>query len=304
VTETASEPGASSDAAPALGRASRRWLRPVVIGTASLVAAVVLALLTNDPTGGLNTFVESASGSSTSSLGQIGLLLPFGFAFAAGMASAANPCGFSLLPAYIGLLLSKGAGDSPLLRRRLGSAALIGIAVTAGFVVLFAAVGLLIGAGGSAITDIFPVVGLSVGIVLIGAGVYRLGGGLLYSAAPEQLSARMGAGSTGPKGYLLFGLTYGIASLSCTLPIFLAVLGGSLATASISDTLAQMVLYGLGMGLVITMLTIAVALFRESMQRWMKSAMRWVEPLGTIFLFVAGMYIVYYWLTIGGLLNS
>ena len=106
------------------------------------------------------------------------------------------------------------------------------------------------------------------------------------------------------KGYLLFGLTYGIASLSCTLPIFLAVLGGSLATASVSSTLAQMALYGLGMGFVITMLTIAVALFRESMQRWMKGAMRWVEPIGTIFLFVAGVYIVYYWLTIGGLLNG
>jgi len=303
MTETTSGQGTGTDA-PILGRVPRRWLRPALIGAASLLTAVVLALLTNDPSGGLNTFVEGASGSSTSSLGQIGLLLPFGFAFAAGMASAANPCGFSLLPAYVGLLLSKGTGDSPKMSRRLGSAALIGLAVTAGFVVLFAAVGLLVGAGGSAITNLFPIVGLSVGVVLIGVGVYRLGGGLLYTAAPEQLSARMGAGSTGPKGYLLFGLTYGIASLSCTLPIFLAVLGGSLATSSISSTLAQMVLYGLGMGLVITMLTIAVALFRESMQRWMKSAMRWVEPIGTMFLFVAGIYIVYYWLTIGGLLNG
>ena len=40
------------------------------------------------------------------------------------------------------------------------------------------------------------------------------------------------------------------------------------------------------------------------MQRWMKGAMRWVEPIGTIFLFLAGIYIVYYWLTIGGLLNG
>jgi cytochrome c-type biogenesis protein len=304
MTETTSEQSTGGGFTAGLSPRMRRWLRPALIGTASLLAAVVLALLTNDPAGGLNTFVEGASGSSTSSLGQIGLLLPFGFAFAAGMASAANPCGFSLLPAYIGLLLGKGTGDSPKLSRRLGSAAIIGLAVTAGFIVLFAAVGLLIGAGGSAITGLFPAVGLTVGVILIGVGVYRLGGGLLYTAAPEQLSARMGAGSTGPKGYLLFGLTYGIASLSCTLPIFLAVLGGSLATASISDTLAQMVLYGLGMGLVITMLTIAVALFRESMQRWMKSAMRWVEPIGTIFLFLAGMYIVYYWLTIGGLLNA
>lgn len=287
-----------------LGPRTRRWLVPAAVGVASLVVAFVLALLTADPSGGLNTFVEGASANSTSSLGQLGLLLPFGFAFAAGMASAANPCGFSLLPAYIGLLLSKGTGESPLLRRRLGSAALIGLAVTVGFVVLFAGVGLIVGAGGQVITGLFPIVGLSVGIVLIGVGVYRLGGGLLYSAAPEQLSAKLGAGSTGARGYLLFGLTYGIASLSCTLPIFLAVLGGSLATASIGNTLTQMALYGLGMGFVITMLTIAVALFRESMQRWMKQAMRWVEPIGTIFLFLAGMYIVYYWLTIGGLLNG
>ena len=65
-----------------------------------------------------------------------------------------------------------------------------------------------------------------------------------------------------------------------------------------------MILSGLGMGLVITMPTIAVALVRESMQGWMKSAMRWVEPIGTVFLFVAGKYIVYYWLTIGSSLNS
>ncbi len=77
---------------------------------------------------------------------------------------------------------------------------------------LFASVGLLIGAGGQAVTDLFPIVGLVVGVLLIGVGVYRLGGGLLYSAAPERLSARLGAGSTGPRGYLLFGLTYGIAT--------------------------------------------------------------------------------------------
>ena len=281
-----------------------RWLRPALIGLASLATAVALAFLTNDPSGGLNPLVEGASGSSSSALGDIGLLLPFGFAFAVGMASATNPCGFALLPAYIGLLLSRSAGDAPRLRRRLASSGLIALAVTSGFIALFASVGLLIGAGGQAITDIFPLVGLVVGVVLIGAGAYRIGGGMLYSAAPERLSARLGAGSTGPRGYLLFGLTYGIASLSCTLPIFLAVLGGSLATASIGGTLAQMALYGLGMGFVISLLTLAVALFRESMQRWLKGAMRWADPLGTAFLFLAGMYIVYYWLTIGGLLSG
>jgi cytochrome c biogenesis protein CcdA len=283
---------------------ARRWLRPALVGVASIGAAVAAATLTTAPLDGLNPLVEGASGASSTALGDLGLILPFGFAFAAGMASATNPCGFALLPAYVGLLLSRSGGhDSPHVRRRLATAGLIALAVTAGFIVLFAIVGLLVGAGGQAVTGIFPFVGLAVGILLIGAGVYRLGGGSLYSAAPARLSVRLGAGGTGARGYLLFGVTYGMASLSCTLPIFLAVLGGSLATASLGGTLAQMVLYGLGMGLVISLLTLAVALFRESMQRWLKGAMRWVDPLGTVFLFMAGMYIVYYWLTIGGLLD-
>ncbi|HKZ92308.1 MAG TPA: cytochrome c biogenesis protein CcdA [Candidatus Limnocylindrales bacterium] len=304
MTETAQSQDPRGDIGGVLATTARRWLRPTLIGLASIAAAVAAALITSDPGGGLNPLVEGASGASSGALGDLGLLLPFGFAFAAGMASATNPCGFALLPAYIGLLLSRSAGESPQLSRRLGSATLIALAVTIGFIVLFASVGLLVGASGQAVTGIFPVIGLVVGVLLIGAGAYRLGGGMLYSAAPERLSARLGAGSTGPRGYLLFGLTYGIASLSCTLPIFLAVLGGSLATASLGDTLVQMVLYGLGMGFVISLLTMAVALFRESMQRWLKGAMRWADPLGTAFLFVAGMYIVYYWLTIGGLLDG
>ena len=304
MTETAKGREYPKGLAAVLGPTVRRWLRPAIIGLAAVGVGAAAAILTSDPGGGLNPLVEGASGASSTALGDLGLLLPFGFAFAAGMASATNPCGFALLPAYIGLLLGRNAGsEAPRMRRRLATAGLISLAVTAGFIALFASVGLLIGAGGQALTDIFPLVGLAVGVLLIGAGAYRLGGGLLYSAAPEQLSARLGAGSTGPRGYLLFGLTYGIASLSCTLPIFLAVLGGSLATANIGDTLTQMALYGLGMGFVISLLTLAVAFFREGLQRWLKKAMRYADPLGTAFLFLAGMYIVYYWLTIGGLLG-
>lgn len=304
MTDTTHGAGIREGLAAASGSTTRRWLRPALFGLAAVGAAIGAAIVTSDPGGGLNPIVEGASGASSTALGDLGLLLPFGFAFAAGMASATNPCGFALLPAYIGLLLGRTVGsEAPKMGHRLGTAGLISLAVTAGFVALFASVGLLVGAGGQALTGIFPLVGFVVGILLIGAGVYRLGGGLLYSAAPEQLSARMGAGSTGPRGYLLFGLTYGIASLSCTLPIFLAVLGGSLASDSLGDTLVQMVLYGLGMGFVISLLTLAVALFREGMQRWLKKAMRYADPLGTAFLFLAGTYIVYYWLTIGGLLG-
>jgi len=41
-------------------------------------------------------------------LGSVADLLPVGYAFGAGMVSTVNPCGFALLPAYLGLYLGTG----------------------------------------------------------------------------------------------------------------------------------------------------------------------------------------------------
>ena len=38
-------------------------------------------------------------------LGQVAGVLPFGYAFGAGMVSAVNPCGFAMLPVYLTLYL-------------------------------------------------------------------------------------------------------------------------------------------------------------------------------------------------------
>jgi len=270
-------------------------------GAAVVVVAVVGALLTPEPTGGLNQAVEGASSASSGFFGSLSRLLPFGFAFGAGMASAVNPCGFSMLPAYLGLLLADepGAGQRRI-ADRLAPALLVAATVTAGFVVLFALVGLLIGLGAQVLVRVFPWIGLA----LIAVAAYRLYGGTLYSALPEQVATRLHyRGEASLRGYLLFGLSYGIASLSCTLPIFLAVVGSTIVTAGLLPSVAELALYGLGMGSVITTLTLAVALFRSAMVRRLRGAARFIEPMGTALLFVAGGYIVYYWLTIGDLLG-
>lgn len=64
-------------------------------------------------------------------------------AFTAGMVATFNPCGFSLLPAYLGAFV---AGDEVerSTERRLVRAAGVSAAVAVGFVVVFASVGLII----------------------------------------------------------------------------------------------------------------------------------------------------------------
>ena len=152
--------------------------------------------------------------------------------------------------------------------------------------------------------SILPWLGLSIGVLLTLAGAWLLGGGKLYTALAQQMSERFGnPGQANVRGYFLFGLAYGLASLSCTLPIFLAVIGASFATASIWTAFAQFVLYALGMGSVIITLTLGIALFKGAMVKGMRKVMPYMQPIGTWLMLIAGTYIVFYWLTIGNVLG-
>jgi len=280
---------------------------PLGISALSIGMAVVGALLLGGDGGidGVNGFVEGLSGRSSSALGDLGLLAPLGFAFAVGMASAVNPCGFAMLPAYLGLYLGKGKdeGDiSPV--KQLSQAIVVGGAVTCGFLVLFGGVGLAVALGARTIVaDILPWLGLGIGMALVFAGSWMVSGGKIYTGLAARIADRMGdPGRISVRGYFIFGLSYGTASLSCTLPLFLSLVGSSLAVSSIVTSIWQFVLYALGMGVVITTLTLGIAFFKGAVTKFLRKALPYIEPLGAWLMVLAGSYIVFYWLTIGSLL--
>ena len=286
----------------------RTFLLPILVGSLAVAVAVIGAILVGNDSGidGVNYFVETLSGTSGSFLGGLGILAPLGFAFAAGVAAAFNPCGFAMLPAYMGLYMGTGDehGRQRHLVQDLGKALVVGGVVTTGFIVLFGAAGTLIGVGArSAVAGILPWLGLGIGIVLTIAGAWLLGGGKLYTAFAQRAAAHMGDPSqSNVRGYFLFGLGYGTASLSCTLPIFLSVVGTSFAVSSIATSLGQFVLYAMGMGFVIMGLTIGMALFKGAMVGVLRKALPYIQPVGTWMMILAGSYIIFYWLTIGELL--
>ena len=292
-------------------RETNVWLSlilPGLLAGFALAIAFVGAAVIGEDTGidGINGFVESLSGGSGSTLGNLGLLAPLGFAFAAGMASAVNPCGFAMLPAYLGMYLgtSDNANESGHPVRQIGRGLVVGGMVTAGFVVLFGTAGVVIGVGARAfVVNVLPWVGLVVGILLVIIGAWMVGGGKLYTGIAARASSRIGDPTqVSLRGYFVFGLSYGTASLSCTLPIFLAVVGSTLAVSSLATSLGQFFLYGFGMGIVILALTLGMAIFKGAMVRTVRRALPYIQPIGSSLMVVAGMYILFYWSTIGGLL--
>ena len=289
---------------PGNARLLKGVLLPGLVAVISLGVAVVGAFLVRGATGidGVNGFVGMAE---TEVVGRLGVLAPLGFAFGAGLAAAFNPCGFAMLPAYMGLYMGTGDEEGTHPVTQLGRAVLVGGAVTAGFVVLFGIAGVVIGIGArSVVGDVLPWLGLAIGVLLAVVGAWVIGGGKLYTALAQQAAARIGdPGQNNVPGYFLFGLSYGVASLSCTLPIFLSVVGTTFAVSSIFTSLAQFVLYALGMGLVIVALTLGMALFRGAMVRAMRGALPYIQPVGAWLMVVAGAYITFYWLSLGGLLD-
>jgi cytochrome c-type biogenesis protein len=247
---------------------------------------------------GLLFLLVSFRGGIEAGVANLALLLPVGYAFAAGMVASVNPCGVLMLPNYVFFQLrTKGASSSA--TRRALRALLIAAVVTAGFILIFAAVGIVIAAGGRWLVTVFPYVGIVLGAGMVGLGVWTLVSGRTLSilgGGRVTVDRQQSLGNA-----FLFGIAYAVGSLSCTLPIFLVVVGTSLAGEGLLFSFGQFIGYALGMGTIIFAVTIGAALFRRAMARWMRLVTPYIHRVSAMFVIGAGAYLVYYWVFQTGL---
>lgn len=235
-------------------------------------------------------------------------LMPVGYAFGAGMVSTVNPCGFAMLPAYLALYL--GTGSDEFYQQSVISRAIralwIAAVMTVGFVLLFGTIGAVVSIGGQVVIGIMPWMGLIIGVALFGFGAWMLTGRSLSTGIFHRIAARIGdPRDVSTRGFFLFGIAFGAASLSCTLPIFLTVVGSAFTSEGAASGLSQFIGYALGMGSVVVGLTVAAALVKEGLLvRHVRRLMPYVQPISAWLLLLAGGYIVYYWLIPGGLLPA
>jgi cytochrome c biogenesis protein CcdA len=266
---------------------------------AALVAGFAIGAGSNDTVGS----VLGLSARSSSLVSNLGDLLPLGFAFGAGMVATVNPCGFVMLPAYLTLYVSDQDGSVKVNPgRRLSKGLLVSASLGLGFVLLFGTVGVAVSAGAQGLAGVFPWIGFVLGFVMAGLGAYVLAGGKLYAGTASQAASKIGdPRDASLRGYFLFGISYAVASLSCTLPIFLGLISSSLATGGLLSATGQFLAYALGMTFVIGVLTLAIALFKGALVRRLRRAMPYVNPVSAAILIIVGGYLVFYWLTEGGL---
>jgi cytochrome c-type biogenesis protein len=214
-----------------------------------------------------------------------------GLSFLRGMVAAVNPCGFVLLPTYLMYFLGLEAARDDSQRASVRRALLVSASVTAGFMAVFVVVGGISTWFTSWIVEHAKYVTGLVGVVLIVVGIAMLFGYKVRFATP---TLDVGERDLTVRSMFVYGIAYAVVSLSCTLVLFIPTM---FATGERDGVVAGVLnggAFALGMGLLVTALTVTLAVANHAVLRVLRSSMAHIQTLAAAFVLLSGVYLVYY----------
>lgn len=216
---------------------------------------------------------------------------PLAYAFTTGMVATVNPCGFAMLPAYLGFFLGTDEAPNRDLLSSLVRGLVVGAAVSAGFLALFAVAGMLVSWTSIGVGEISPWFTVAIGAVLLVGGIAFVRGW-----NPSILLPRLDKGGrdTTLWSMFLFGVSYAIASLSCTLPVFTTVVVTTFSRENVGSGVATFAAYGAGMGMLLMVITLTLAAARKGMVATLRKALPYIHTVSGVIMALMGAYLVWW----------
>ena len=212
--------------------------------------------------------------------------------FTAGLLAAINPCGFVLLPTYLVYFLGMENLRPGTERASVLRALKVSAAVSAGFMSIFVAIGAITKLSTNWFVEKAQWPALAIGLALVVLGIAMLFGYRLPFTTP-RLDVGQRDRSVG--SMYVFGIAYAVASIGCTIAPFTGVVLGSFSTEGLATGIAAIALYGIGMAIVVTGLTVALAMANVTLLKFLRRGMAWFEQIAGILLILTGMYLCWYW---------
>lgn len=214
-------------------------------------------------------------------------------AFYMGIAAVFNPCGIAMLPASLAWI-GGTVGGTPTVRARVARGIQSGLLMAVGFTVVMAVMALITHSLGAALSSVLHTVMLVLSGVLILGGI-TVAGGLFHF--PIDRWAGIGRIPLSSRtGWTLFvaGMVYGVAALSCTLPVFLAALAPTLAGgwAAVVRVVSS---FGLGTAVVLVGFGLVTIFARDGLLRAIGKVGPWLNLALGVIIVGAGGYLAYYW---------
>ncbi len=214
--------------------------------------------------------------------------------FLRGLVAAVNPCGFVLLPTYLMFFLGADTSEVStglgIRRASIRRALTVSSALTAGFMTVFVIVGLVTYNFTSWIQQNarYATIVIAVGLIVLGVAMLSgRGGGI---ALPRL---DVGGRDRGVRSMFLFGVAYATASLGCTIGLFLPTLI-AVRSGGFIGAIGNVAAYAAGMGLLITALTVSLAVAKIGLLGVLRRGMHRVEKIAGGFVVISGLYLAYY----------
>ncbi len=202
-----------------------------------------------------------------------------------------------MLPAYL-LLVVRGqqSGERsgvPLALASVGRALAATVGMGLGFLTVFGLFGALTISAATAVQRYLPYGTVVIGLLLVALGVWLLLGRKLSALKPRQLGPRW-APSVRLGSMYGYGVSYAIASLSCTIGPFLAVTAAGVRSGSVVTDASIYLAYVAGLTLVVGVLAIAAATASSAMVDRLRRILPFVNRISGALLVVVGLYVAYY----------
>ena len=211
--------------------------------------------------------------------------------FIRGLIASINPCGFVLLPTYLMYFLGISANDPQAQRAPISRALTVGAMVSAGFFVVFFAIGAATQYWTNSLLENAKYATLVIGVLFVVLGIAILFGFKLPFTTPR---VDIGERDQTVRAMFLYGIAYAVASIGCTLPLFIATLFQTGERRGYWAGVANVVAYAAGMALVVLSLTLALATANLGFVRWLRAKMQYVEMVSGAFVFLSGLYLLWY----------
>ncbi len=215
----------------------------------------------------------------------------FAYSFILGVLAAVNPCGFVLLPTY--LIFFLGTREEPNLKtgERLRRALVVSSGISFGFLAIFFVIGVISRLFTQWIELNAKYASLTIGIVLVIGGARMLTGWTPKFAVPQ-----LGGVQTKTfRATVVYGVAYAVASIGCTIGFLTTAVFGSIALHGFVSGVLSILLYGLGMAMLVTALTVSLAFAKTGLLTIVKNQLHLIQRLGAIFVTLTGIYLVFYW---------
>lgn len=201
--------------------------------------------------------------------------------FGAGLLSAASPC---LLPLYPGFIAYLGSNAQVLQGRR--GTGLLGLLVLAGVLTTMTIVGVVLAIVAVPTSRLLAFATPVIDGVIILLGVLLVAGRNPFERLP---GVRVPVVANPYRQAYLYGILLGPIALPCAGPFLVSLLGISLGIADAAGKVGTFLVFGLGFGLPLVLLSLLAGARSQAIVRWIVGHHRAVELVAGVLLIAVGI---------------